>query len=99
MSTPCRKSEDSNEKFAPTGIGAGRIDDVLIGKNIVAGSPDFGAGARLSSGCRLHLNDFSGLNSQVADIVLLETTNHCRLTAFNGDTVLDLGTDNRVIFR
>lgn len=81
------------------GIGVGQINDVRIAKNKIAGSPSAGVGAELSTGCRVHLNDFSGLTPQFADIVLLETTNHCRVTAFNGDTFLDLGTDNRVIFR
>jgi len=81
------------------GILASQIDDVQISKNSVVGESIFGAGIELSNGCRMNLNDFSGLTPQEADIILTNTTSNCRVTAFNGDTVLDLGTDNKVTFR
>ena len=82
-----------------TGIGVGQIDDVRIAKNTVSGSPVFGVGVELSTGCRVHLNDFAGLTPLFGDIGLDVTTDGCRVTAFNGDTVLDFGTNNKVIFR
>lgn len=71
----------------------------LIQNNRISGEAAYGLYVDRSTGCNIRLNDFSELANEEADILLYEDTSNCRVQAFSGDTVEDLGTDNRVFFK
>ena len=71
----------------------------LIRKNRISGEADYGIFVNHAAACKIGLNDFSDLAEGQVDILLEEDTSNCRVHAFSGDTVEDLGTDNRIVYR
>jgi len=83
------------------GIGvSGTKNSAVLGHNTIAGAPDqgVGIGVERSSGCKVLLNDFRGLAAATPDIVLSASTSRCLVVASSADTVIDQGSQNRVIY-
>ena len=83
-----------------TGISLFRTNESSrVQKNTISGEAPYGIYANGADACKIGLNDFSGASDESTDILLDETTSSCRVHAFGGDTVEDVGTDNRVFFK
>ncbi len=89
-------------KGSSSGIGvSGTTNSAVVAHNSIAGAPNVGVGVAMdrSTGCQVLGNDFHGLAATAPDIVLTDTTSRCLVVTLAGDTVIDQGTHNRVIYR
>ncbi len=80
------------------GIGVVQASGASVQSNRIAGAPQFGLAAMGSTDCRLGMNDLDDLSPSVAHVLLDEGSSDCRVVVRDAELVLDLGTNNTIIY-